>query len=88
MTAPPGATVNGAGLPGGVIATGEVIATVGGTPLAETVQSRVSPRRSLCPVVSTAVAVIFHCPSTGSVTSYCQDVDVAPITSGSPRKVL
>jgi hypothetical protein len=65
-----------------------VIDTVGATPVEEMSQSRVSLRRSDWPALSMAVADMRHWPSWGRVTSYCQVAEVAPTTSGRPRKVL
>src|SRR5687768_11942399 len=64
------------------------MATVGATPVEVISQSRVSLRRSDWPLVSMAVADMRHSPSWGRVTSYCQVAEVAPTTSGVPRKVL
>ena len=73
---------------GGVIGAGELIATDGATPVEVISQSRVAPRRSDWPLLSIAVADMRHSPSCGRVTSYCQVAEVAPTTSGVPRKVL
>lgn len=88
VSGPPGETTSvGAGV-GGVIAAGELMVTVGATPVEEMIQSRVALRRSACPAVSMAVALPRHSPSCGSVTSKRQVAEVAPMTSGSPLKVL
>src|ERR671934_2024438 len=69
VSGPPGATVYGAAAVGGVIAAGLLIATVGGTPVEVMSQSRVAPRRSDWPAVSTAVADMRHRASGGRGTS-------------------
>jgi hypothetical protein len=85
---PPGATVRVGAAVGGVIGAGVLIATVGATPVEVISQSRVALRRSDWPEVSIAVADMRQVPSCGRVTSYCQVAEVAPTTSGVPRKVL
>src|SRR6266508_1744464 len=88
VSCPPGATLYGAAAVGGVIGVGVLIATVGAAPVVVMSQSRVALRRSDWPALSMAVADMRHSPSCGRVTSYCQVAEVAPTTSGRPRKVL
>ena len=85
---PPGVTVSVGAAVGGVIGAGELIATDGATPVEVISQSRVALRRSDWPALSIAVADMRHSPSCGRVTSYCQVAEVAPTTSGGPRKVM
>ena len=85
---PPGVTVKVGAAVGGVIGAGALIATDGATPVEVISQSRVAPRRSDWPLLSIAVADMRQVPSCGRVTSYCQVAEVAPTTSGVPRKVL
>jgi hypothetical protein len=84
----PGATVRAGAAVGVVIGAGALMATVGATPVEVISQSRVALRRSDWPALSMAVADMRHSPSCGRVTSYCQVAEVAPTTSGWPRKVL
>ena len=86
--APPGATARAGAAVGGVIGAGALTATVGATAVEVISQSRVAPRRSAWPLESAAVADMRQVPSCGRVTSYCQVAEVAPTTSGAPRKVL
>jgi hypothetical protein len=88
VTGEPGVTVRAGAAVGGVIGAGALMATVGATPVEVISQSRVALRRSDWPLVSMAVADMRHSPSCGRVTSYCQVAEVAPTTSGVPRKVL
>src|SRR4029453_4043400 len=85
---PPGVKVWGGAEGGGVIGAGALIATDGATPVEVISQSRVALRRSDWPALSIAVADMRQVPSCGRVTSYCQVAEVAPTTSGVPRKVL
>jgi len=66
----------------------DVIVTDGATAVELTSHERSALRMSGWPAVSTAMACIVHLPSNGTVNSCDHVALVAPMTSGSPRKVL
>src|SRR3712207_4832242 len=66
---------------------GAEMVTVGAAREEFTIQLRSELRRSDWPALSMAVALTFHSPSVGTVTSYDHVAFVAPTTSGVARKL-